>query len=64
MQSATVSMAFQLCQNLYYGCFSLFYGEEEDLENKKKFNALKVSRPEVAADTHGIVEETACKIFK
>jgi hypothetical protein len=36
--------------------FPYFSGEEEDLEKIEKFNALKVARPEVAADTEDSME--------
>jgi hypothetical protein len=36
--------------------FPYFSGEEEDLEKIEKFNALKVARPEVAADIEDTME--------
>jgi hypothetical protein len=36
--------------------FPYFSGEEEDLEKIEKFNALKVARPEVGANTEDTME--------
>jgi hypothetical protein len=62
MQSATGEYGIPaVSESPIMDVFPYFYGEEEDLEKTKKFNALKVSRLEVAADTmeFTVYEETA-----